>query len=342
MFASTLSEVLLETWRESCVFTVDDAICGGSGSLFSKVLTNQRHRFPFRKWQVGEGMFCGFKYVQNKDTKESMISQTEFAVKVTKVPMSPARKKMRDDPADKAEIHAFRGVSGSISWFVWSNTSRCVLSSVSITADFASTNYRSGLCVKHGGASRSSACRFGSQDRANACSKHDVAVACRRVVEHWRSGWHTGWLHLWCYRQVIGGKDAMLRGHQWPGGPFKMNRTVPSSLGAEAQAMSLALGFVEWATLFLQELIHGQFDLQGAPAVMQERPPVCVTGCKSLYDHLSAVDAARQTVSHRCADHSRVHDEDRLCDTLGTHRTTNWQTVSRKIRERLTNVFVEA
>ena len=50
-----------------------------------------------------------------------------------------------------------------------------------------------------------------------------------------------------------------------------------------------ALGFVEWATLFLQELIHGPFDLQGAPAVMQERPLVCVTDCKSMYDHLSAV-----------------------------------------------------
>ena len=53
--------------------------------------------------------------------------------------------------------------------------------------------------------------------------------------------------------------------------------------------MSVALGFVEWATLFLQELIHGQFDLQGAPAVLPERPPACVSDCQSLYDHLSAV-----------------------------------------------------
>ena len=60
-------------------------------------------------------MCCGSKYVQNKDTKEIMIPQTEFAVKVMKVPVSPARKKVRDDPADKAEVHAFRGVSGSIS-----------------------------------------------------------------------------------------------------------------------------------------------------------------------------------------------------------------------------------
>ena len=63
-----------------------------------------------------------------------------------------------------------------------------------------------------------------------------------------------------------------------------MTRTVPSSLGAEAQAMSVALGFVEWATLFPQELIHGQFDLRRASAVTQERPPVCVTDCKILYD----------------------------------------------------------
>ena len=73
--------------------------------------SNLRHRFPFRKWHVGEEMFCGSKYVQNEDNK--MI---EFAVKITKVPMSPARKKMRDDLADKAGIHALRSVSGSISW----------------------------------------------------------------------------------------------------------------------------------------------------------------------------------------------------------------------------------
>ena len=65
---------------------------------------------------------------------------------------------------------------------------------------------------------------------------------------------------------------------------FKMSRTVPSSLGAEAQAMSVALGFVEWATLFLQEPIHRSFDLRGAPAVMRERPQtscVCHRLCES-------------------------------------------------------------
>ena len=55
-------------------------------------------------------------YVQNKATKEIVISQTEFAVKIVKIPTSAARKKMREDLADEAEIHAFRGASGSVSW----------------------------------------------------------------------------------------------------------------------------------------------------------------------------------------------------------------------------------
>ena len=60
-------------------------------------------------------MFCGSKYVQNKVTKEIMITQTEFAAKNCQNSMSAARKKMREDLVDKAQIHAFRGVSGSVS-----------------------------------------------------------------------------------------------------------------------------------------------------------------------------------------------------------------------------------
>ena len=82
--------------------------------------------------------------------------------------------------------------------------------------------------------------------------------------------------------------ERVLHGLHSHGDLLKMSRTVLSSLGAEAQAMSVALGFVELATLFLQELIHGSFDLRGAPAVIQERPPVYVSDCKSPYDHLLA------------------------------------------------------
>ena len=98
---------------------VDDTICGGSGSLFSEALSNLRHRFPFRKWQVEEGMFCGSKYVQNKDNKDIMITQTEFAVKITKVPVSPARKKCETILLTKLKFMRFVvSVAVSVGWLV--------------------------------------------------------------------------------------------------------------------------------------------------------------------------------------------------------------------------------
>ena len=87
--------VLVFTRTVCGIFTyADDKICRGPGSLFSEALTTLRHRFPFRKWQ-------------DKNTKEIMISQSEFAVKITKVPKSPARRKMREDPADKPRFMRF-------------------------------------------------------------------------------------------------------------------------------------------------------------------------------------------------------------------------------------------
>ena len=61
---------------------------------------------------------------------------------------------MREDLADKAEIHAFRGVSG------------CQAKS------FTS------LRIKHGGSQGSSASGFGSQDQASSRAKHDIVGAC--------------------------------------------------------------------------------------------------------------------------------------------------------------------
>ena len=75
-----------------CV-NVDGTFCDGSDHLFPKALSTLRHRLPFRKWQVGEGMLCGSKYVQDRVNKEIMTTQTVLTVETTKVPMSPARRK---------------------------------------------------------------------------------------------------------------------------------------------------------------------------------------------------------------------------------------------------------
>ena len=94
---------------------------------------------------------------QDKVNKEIMITHTEFLVKVTKSPMSIARKEMRDDLADESENHAFCGFSGSINSGK-SNMSGRILSSVTCAANLAAIYCRSGLRFECSGASRSPAC----------------------------------------------------------------------------------------------------------------------------------------------------------------------------------------
>ena len=115
MSVSTLSEVLfLEIWRESCVFTWTTQFVVDQVPCLPKLCPTCVIAFHFVSGKSEKGCFAA-KYVQNKDNKDIMITQAEFAVKITKVPVSLARKKMRDDLADEAEIHAFRDVGGSIS-----------------------------------------------------------------------------------------------------------------------------------------------------------------------------------------------------------------------------------
>ena len=86
------------------------------------------------------------------------------------------------------------------------------------------------------------------------------------------------------------------RGHQVAWTPavwksYRLPRAVSSTLGAEAQAMSAASGTLEWTSLLLGEALDGLFDVRRYEEILQLRPPVLVTDCKSLYDHLVAASS---------------------------------------------------
>ena len=121
--------------------------------------------------------------------------------------------------------------------------------------------------------------------------------------------------------------QSLLDGESAPWSPlawrsFKMSRTVLSTLGAEAQAMSVVLGFVEWV-----------FDLRGAPAVIQERPPVCVTDCKSLCDHLLAVGSPTTLQDKRSAIYVLIiRDSLQLADGLTKDKGEAVECLRRSLR----------
>ena len=58
---------------------VDDTAVGGSGPRFDEAIRHLKARFPYRKWRVGEGEFCGSYYRQNRTTKGIRMSQKLFA-----------------------------------------------------------------------------------------------------------------------------------------------------------------------------------------------------------------------------------------------------------------------
>ena len=52
---------------------VDDTATGGSGSKYTKALEYLRQRFPYRKWRMDAGEFCGAHYQQDPIVMPSLM-----------------------------------------------------------------------------------------------------------------------------------------------------------------------------------------------------------------------------------------------------------------------------
>ena len=62
---------------------VDDTAVGGDDSpQFRRAIQSLKTRFPYRKWRVNEGEFCGAYYHQDVGTKEITMSQQAFCREV--------------------------------------------------------------------------------------------------------------------------------------------------------------------------------------------------------------------------------------------------------------------
>ena len=72
---------------------------------------------------------------------------------------------------------------------------------------------------------------------------------------------------------------------------YRLPRAVSSTLSAESQAMSCATGSVEWISLLLCEALDGSFEPRAGRELLQKRPPIIATDCKSLFDHLTSPSA---------------------------------------------------
>ena len=205
---------------------------------------------------------------------------------------------MRNDPADKSEIHALRGVSGSISWLA-GQTRPDVSCQVSQLQQTLPQPTVAQVCAS------SMVVRRVHQHADLGLKIRRMAVQNMMLLLHVDALLHTGGLVGSQGGYICGVTDKSFIAGRKGCSMVSKSLAIVQDEPDSAEPMSVALGSVEWATLFVQELIHGPFDLQGAPAVTQERPPARVTDCKSLYDHLLAVGSP-----------STLHDKRSAIDVL--------------------------
>jgi hypothetical protein len=309
---------------------VDDTATGGEGDKYKQAIAFLRKRFPYRKWRVGSGDFCGTSYTQDPVTKEITASQEAYANSLRPISLTKKRQSERASPATPAEIGILRAVNGAGNWLA-GQTRPDLSVQVSLSQQCFPVPTVEHLCEANQMIRR-------AKQNADMCivykaiSPDSLTLCC-----HSDAAWANLAENKTQAGYIIGFTDKKLNeGHVSAWTPavwksYKLPRVVSSTLSGEAQACATATSTVEWVMLMLAEALDGMFDLRDYAEVLLRRQPIVVTDCKSLYDHVTststpaalddrrtAIDVAiiRQSM-HRCGMQVRWAPTDRmLADAL--------------------------
>ena len=260
---------------------VDDTAVGGTGPQFEEAIAQMRKRFPYRKWRVGEGEFCGAFYSQQRNGEIHMSMKT-FAESIK--PANIGRGVANHQLLSESQVRVLRAINGSLNWLAsQSRPDLAVQTSLSQQA-FPNPCIRNlrdaNNAVKRARQHKDLVIKFHviPPKELTLCCHSDAAWA--NIGEHTQAGYIIAFVN-----------QAMNSGVESPWVPvvwksYRLPRAVSSTLGGESQAMSTATGTVEWLSLMLTEALDGPFDPRKSREVMSARPPILATDCKSLFDHL--------------------------------------------------------
>eukprot|EP00435_Cladocopium_sp_Y103_P015313 s535_g3.t1 len=92
---------------------VDDTALGGQGQLFEQAVAKLRQRFPYRKWRLNTGEFCGAWYSQDED-KSITMNMSSFVDKIR--PANIPKGSLNDDRLSESQIKVLRAINGSLNW----------------------------------------------------------------------------------------------------------------------------------------------------------------------------------------------------------------------------------
>ena len=260
---------------------VDDSITGGEGLAYEEALRKLRARFPFRRWRIGAGEFCGVNYAQDPVTS---YSQKEYAQHLRPISLSKARAAQRQEPASARELSALRGLNGASNWpdlAVQVSMSQQSFPSPRV----ADLLYANQLVQR--------ARQFQSVEIKVKSIPFEQLCICTHSDAAWSNAkedrTQAGSILAFTGPELVENKPAQWSPFHWKS--FRLRRVVPSTLGGEAQAFSTASAVAEWMSLLLAEARAGSFDLRTCQPQLRATKLVGVTDCKSLYDHLHTLSS---------------------------------------------------
>ena len=293
---------------------VDDTITGGEGSAYTAAVDRLKNRFPYRKWRVGNGEFCGVMYNQDPQSYEIRYQQNEYASHMRPISLSKDRLRNKDAKATDREIAALRAVNGAANWV--SSQSRPDLSVQTSFSQqcFPEPKVRDLL--------------FANQLVHRAKQYSHVEIVVRHIP------WHdlcicfhsdAGFGNAKGHKTQAGyiaafTSSALMRNEPSPWSPFawksfKLPRIVASTLAGEAQSFTTASAVAEWMSLMLAEAKQGSFDLRTREQIqhmdslkgvkcrdeLNLAPVVGITDGKSLYDHMTSMSSVSRCDDKRIA-----------------------------------------
>ena len=294
----------VQSTLDSCLFTlrcpttnklegimrvhVDDTALGGSGKRFEQAVAALKARFPYRKWRVNSGEFCGAFYTQCPKSKQIVMSMQQFAhsMKSVNIPKgSPS-----DQLLEPHHVKLLRGVNGSLNWLA--TQSRPDLAAQTSMSQQAFPSPKIHHLRQASNVVRRARIHGNLPITFVPINPDDLTLVCHSDAAFANVGVHTqaGFIIGFTSKQLNEGQSAPWVPATWKS--YKLPRAVSSTLAAESQAMSTAPGTVEWVSLLLAEIIDGPFkDMRICKDALTKRPPILVTDCKSLYDHLMSPSA---------------------------------------------------
>ena len=266
---------------------VDDTALGGSGPEFDSAVEKLKARFPYRKWRINNGEFCGAFYDQDPQTKTIRMSMKNCAEKLR--PANIKRGVSSDQPLDALQIRTLRAINGSLNWLA--TQSRPDISAQTSISQQAFPNPK----IKHlrhaNNVVRRARMHSDLTITFTPIKPESLTVVCHSDAAFANVGDYTQAGHIIAFTET-----SLQDGHVAAWCPItwkshRLTRAVSSTLAAESQSLATASGTVEWIMLLLSEILDGPFRLRDCREKLSCRKPILVTDCKSLYDHLLSPSA---------------------------------------------------